>query len=244
MSKLHENKNILIVGLIFFMSFLLVFFSYVMELIFKENAFQVKQVAIIGEYNQVDLTSLESLLKQYMGAGFFMLNTEQIRQKVSNFPWVQSVKVTRIWPNKLTVKIIQKKVLGRWAKGGYVDEDGQLFVPSRKPIYKPEVEFSGDRSQLIKMVALYNQIFGVFNQYGKKIAAEKLDSFGNATIKTTDGQRYILGSEHYAHTITNFFDNYGVIVKNGPKNKIIEDVDMRYDNGFAIRWTDKEKVGT
>ena len=82
-----------------------------------DAGFVVRQVEIEGAVNQPRLSIYRQVLE---GGSDSMLLTDisDIRERVKALPWVSDASVVRRWPNRLEIRIVEKKPVAVWQHNG------------------------------------------------------------------------------------------------------------------------------
>ncbi len=98
-----------------------------------DAGFVVRQVDIEGVVNQPRLSIYRQVLE---GGSDSMLLTDidDIRARVKTLPWVRDASVARRWPNRLVIRIVEKKPVAVWQHRSVfrlIDETGDVLPSER-----------------------------------------------------------------------------------------------------------------
>lgn len=104
-----------------------------MATVAADAGFVVRQVDIAGAVNQPRLSIYRQVLE---GGSDSMLLTDisDIRAAVKALPWVSDASVARRWPNRLEIRIVEKKPVAVWQHNGQfklIDASGELLPSER-----------------------------------------------------------------------------------------------------------------
>ena len=81
----------------------------------KPGNFPFKKVELVNQLENQKSKELQNITANALNGGFFSLNVDQLRADLlAKLPWVKSVSVRKVWPNKLLVKIVEHKPVARW----------------------------------------------------------------------------------------------------------------------------------
>jgi len=112
----------------FFMAFISVFLMFsALKAINKGIHFQLKRIKIEG--NQIYAKDLTS----FIGKDLNSIKEEEILEKIKHHPLVKEVKIKKIFPHTLIVKIVERNPLAcyKTANGTFtIDSDGNIFLNS------------------------------------------------------------------------------------------------------------------
>lgn len=94
--------------------------------------FNLNEIQIAGHFYTKKEKILEACRAHY-GESIFKYDPEMIQKKLKQLPWVRSVKVQRVLPNRLKIKIAEKFPIALWQKDKkltLVDDQGELIRPA------------------------------------------------------------------------------------------------------------------
>ena len=88
----------------------------------------LRSVHIKGEFLNVSEQQLRAHVEGSQLGGFFSTNVEVVTDKVHTLPWVDSVRVRRIWPDVLQITVQEQKAVARWNNNALLNTDGDEFM--------------------------------------------------------------------------------------------------------------------
>lgn len=94
-------------------------------------AFVVKRVIVDsprGELKYVSASQIHDAVAEALNGTLLSADLSTIHRALQSIPWVQSVSVRRIWPNRLLVRIEEQRAVGTWGQGRLVNQQGEVFV--------------------------------------------------------------------------------------------------------------------
>jgi cell division protein FtsQ len=155
-------------------------------------------------------------------------------------PWVRTAMVRREWPNKLIVSLEEYRTLGAWGEdGSLLSVTGDVFTANLDEAEEdgPLLAFSGPEGSEKDVAARYGQIKDWFAPLSLKPAALALSDRYAWTVKMDNGMTLELGREQNINTmhdrIMRLIGVYPQLLQK--MNGKIENVDLRYPNGMALR---------
>ncbi len=126
-----------------------------------DAGFVVRQVDIEGAVNQPRLSIYRQVLE---GGSDSMLLTDidAIRARVKALPWVQDASVSRRWPNRLVIAIVEKKPVAVWQHQGVfqlIDATGTPLPSDRLEDFAhlPQVVGRSANAETVHLLALVAQ---------------------------------------------------------------------------------------
>ncbi len=201
----------------------------------------IRAVRVEGELRYLSRESLEQAVASQIGQGFFRIDLGALRQAAMELPWVRAVSVRRQWPDRLVITVQERQAAARWAAGGLVDSEGVLFRPpqDRYPAGLPEL--SGPVGAQALLLRRYREFSDWLSPGGLEIRQVSLDARGAWRLKLDGGMVLVLGQEPSEQGVRRFVRALPAI--RAERGEAIEQVDLRYPNGFALRWGPKPDTG-
>ncbi len=93
--------------------------------------FVVKRVIVDspqGELKYVSSSQVHDAVAEALNGTTLSADLTVIHRALQAIPWVKSVSVRRIWPNRLLVRIEEQRAVGTWGQGRLVNHLGEVFV--------------------------------------------------------------------------------------------------------------------
>ncbi len=211
----------------------------VLSFIFAINQFKlssyfpVKTVRVYG-INRVDQREVQELLLPLVNRGFFTINVEYIRDRLMQMPWVSTLSVRRIWPDRVEVDVVEKNAVARWNQAILLSENGELFSPKQETYPSNLPTLIGPEGQQITMLQYFNQINRLLVPLHAKISSLELTPYFTWKLTLNNGIALQVGHKDILTRLDHFVKVYPKIVGNRASD--IEYVDLRYPNGMAVRW--------
>jgi cell division protein FtsQ len=172
---------------------------------------------------------------------FFTADLDAVRAAFESVPWVRKAMVRREWPNKLIVTLEEHRALGTWGDDGrLLSVKGDVFTANLA-----EAEDDGDLLEFDGPAGSEKEVVARFDQFRNWFAPIKLEPEAVAlsnryawTVKLDNGLTVELGRADSDATlkerIARLVSVYPQLVDR-LQGKKIENVDMRYPNGLALK---------
>jgi cell division protein FtsQ len=199
--------------------------------VMKPATLPIKQVYIEGEFLRLDTNRMQELVSDKVRGGFFNIDVTAIRNTLVALPWVKEVSVHRIWPDGLRLVVNEQTAVVRWNETGLLNDQGHYFAPEKDsfPHGLSVLEGPEDSQKLLL------EKFKLLKQfYGLSIVSLRLNERRAWQFELDNGLSVVLGRKDFENRIDRFV--YMVINNLGEKLSQAEEIDMRYTNGFAVRW--------
>ena len=193
----------------------------------------ISDVRIVGNLRWVSLEELEQAIAGQIRGGFFRVDVAAVRESALSVPWVRDVSVRRVWPGELHVTVVEDRPIARWAGGGLVTDRGTLLPVRRGAGQGGLPVFDGPREAIPVLRDGLYELSSIFDGIGGGIGRLKRSAAGNWTLEFTDGVSLVFRDEQKRH-VRRFAAVYLSTLIG--RRRSIERIDLRYPNGFAVRW--------
>lgn len=197
----------------------------------------VAQVIVTGEIDLVEQRLLQQKIQPLMHQNYFSADLASIRDAALSLSWVESVTVTRHWPNGLIVRVIPRQPVARWGSGRMLSGQGVIFTEATRSSRLDLPLLHGPTTQSLAMMQQYQKINQWFAPLGLMLKELYLTDRMTWFMSFDSGMRVIVDQEQTNLKLQRFSDlGQGNDRLNGLWPRIAA-VDLRYRNGIAIQWT-------
>ena len=198
----------------------------------------IRIIRIENRFRHLDRSALQRTLGAAVDGGFFSVDLNRVREAALGLPWVAEVRVTRVWPDKLRVEVKEQVPLARWNDDGLVNAEGEVFYPkqSREPALS--LHFRGPARKAAEMLAFYRRIQPGFEARGLHIGKLSLDRRGEWQLGLDNGMVIMVGREQKDFRIERLLGVYALLKES---KRSIARIDLRYEQGLAVRWHPEQK---
>jgi cell division protein FtsQ len=199
----------------------------------------ISKVRIENQWQQVSESEVGIALSEFMGTGFF--NVRGAKQKLEQMPWVEFVSVKRIWPDTLSLELQEEVAIARWGKASYLNQTGQVISPMTAAVDRSLPTLRGPDGSQIEVMLQYQKLNQLLSPEGLRLTELDYSKRGsweltlNNTVRVSAGRQDVF--ENIARLVT------FVTTKPGIDLADIASVDLRYNNGFAVKTIERELSG-
>ena len=196
--------------------------------------FPLRHVHIRGELHYLHRDELRELVRNALGGNFFALEVGAVRWGFAANPWVESVAVRRSWPDSLVVQLRERMPFGVWGENEMVDVNGRRFRPGVIPTGQDWPRLEGPDGHEALLIRTWNQAGGLLAEAGLRIRRLVQDPRRAWWITLDNGMEISLGREDFEPRLRRLVAVWPALAARGNE---IAAVDLRYVNGFAVRWS-------
>lgn len=198
--------------------------------LYNSNYFPIKQVKIEGSLAYSDSIQLEKIAQKYIRGNIFQADLNGAQTAFEAMPWIDTATVSRRLPDTVEIKLIEHQPVARWKDDRLVDSNGKLFKAKSEEGYPV---FEGEPGTEKNMVEHYQLFRGQLVPLNLKIEKLVYTPRSAWSVVLDNGISVHLGRENEKERLTHFTEVWRGMLK--PQQEILEYVDMRYKDGFAIR---------
>ena len=203
----------------------------------------LRSVQLKGEFIHVTEQDIRKILAESELGGFFSSDLDGLTNSLRNMPWVEQVAVRRIWPDVLHITVIEQQAVAYWNDTALVNAAGHNFKPLKESYPHGLPQFNAPLGTELKMLDNYFSMRKVLQAQGQDIDVLTLDARRAWTLTLDNGISLALGRSHSQQRLQRFSHAYAQLLNE--KQEKINTVDLRYTNGFAVRWqVTEEKSAT
>ncbi|MHC8441143.1 MAG: cell division protein FtsQ/DivIB [Candidatus Eutrophobiaceae bacterium] len=201
----------------------------------EDGRFPVREVVVFGELRQVNANEVASKVHSWLGKGFFKEPIMEIRQRLLVAePWIDELRIERVWPGAMHVRVREHKLLARWGECGVLSERDKLFFVSCASLPEDAPRLYGGSDVHRIMLGRLRTLQGVLWGSGVSVSILRLSERRSWDFKLNNGMSVMLGKYHVDERLQRFTD----LLRNGTLHGLgrIETLDLRYPSGFAVRF--------
>lgn len=206
-----------------------------------EQQVPLRHVVITGDLVRTTNAQInEKVMTPDLGS-FFNVDVNQVQQRIESLPWVYKVSVRKKWPDVLNVHITEQQAVAKWNEEQLLNEHGEVFEAPMDAAAIALPQLFGPKGSYIDALQGYRDLHGLLSINGFDVAQLTLSPRFSWQLMLENGVMLELGTKLKVKRVQRFIDMYGVITKH--KDAPVLSVDLRYDNGMAVRWAQQPKGG-
>jgi cell division protein FtsQ len=202
---------------------------------FAQDRWPIRNLQVEAEFNHVGADQIRAATKKYLGTGFFAIKLDDLRAAVATLPWVERVEVRKHWPDTIEMRVLEQQPFARWGDKRLVGRTGQLFEAPGTETIQGLPQLSGPDANLPDVIDFYQKTLNTLSGSGLSLAGVSLSSRGSWTINLVDGSEIALGQHDVDDHLQRFLEVFPRLAAGRGTNTFAH-ADLRYANGFAIRW--------
>lgn len=202
--------------------------------IINPATFPVRTVQIKGNYSHVDRELLRQTIMPYVKSGLFEMDTNSLRDRLSQIPWVANAAIDRQWPDALTISLVEQQPVARIGNDALLNAQGEVFAVNSSTIPQKLPLFTGPSGQEKLMLETYQQMELLLSSLGLHISSLSLDERQAWLLQLNNGLMVEVGHVDPLARLQRFVSVYNKMVGSNLAN--IQLIDLRYGNGAAVQF--------
>lgn len=203
---------------------------------FAADRWPVRQLQVQGELAHVNAEELKNAVAPGLRAGFFALDLEQVRNAVAALPWVAQVEARKRWPDTLELRVTELHPFAHWGQGRLLDASGRLFVVPGADAVPNLPRLSGPDDRVADVIAFYREAQRDFAPFHLEVDSVELSERGSWNLSLANGASIVVGRDSPAQRLARFIAVMPKLMSGRSTGFVY--ADLRYSNGFAVRWAD------
>ncbi len=201
----------------------------------EPGAFPLRNVRVEGELRNLTEADLQPLASEYLGLNFFIANLDALHTALAAHPWIEDVAVRRWWPDTVEIRLRERTAFGYWGEQeDMVDVNGRRFHPTVVRQAGPWPQLKGPDGREKALIKAWRDVCALFDPIGLTLVKLAQDERRSWWLTFDNGLEGYVGRERFEERLRRLAQVYPRVL--AAQADRIAVVDLRYVNGFAVRW--------
>lgn len=196
-----------------------------------EQQMPVQVIDFSGDYQHVNITRLERLIRKSQPGSFFALDVNEVFELVEAQPWVYRASVRKKWPNTLKIYLVEQQPVAKWNEDLLLNPYGDTFNADGHDIALPRLYGPGGSEKTA--LEGYNAMHALLTTTAMNIEELSLSERFAWQVQLENGIELNLGRKEFIDRLQRFIDVYPLLAQ---QEKTVKYIDLRYDTGVAVGW--------
>lgn len=202
----------------------------------RQPHFDLREVAVGGALVHVTRDEIEGVVRRELKGNFFTLDLAAVSAAFQQLAWVRAVSVRRQWPARLEVALEEHVPLARWGGDALVNTQGEIF----RATYDGELPvFTGPEGTAREIAIQYRYFRKSLETIGETPVRVEVSPRRAWKLRLASGMTLALGREQVEARLARFVAMHERTL--APLGRRVDYVDMRYVNGFAVRFPEPRR---
>jgi cell division protein FtsQ len=209
-----------------------------------QPVFAITRIVVDGDTSHHNAITLKANVGGRITGNFFTLDLAQTRQVFESVPWVRQATVRREFPNRLRVTLQEHRSVAFWGadtESRMVNTRGEVFEANADDAQADELpRLVAAEGQSAHALTMYRQLSAVMQALDLTIDQLEFSSRGDWRITLDNGASIELGRGQMQEVIARlqtFVNTQAQVFAAYQRLSLdrVESVDLRHNNGYAIR---------
>lgn len=175
----------------------------------------------------------EALSKEPSLKGYFGQDIQEVKDKLLSISWVKDVVVRKLYPDRLSITLVEHRPVAVWNDINFVSEQGTVFsLPKDRLDTKDLPLLYGPDTEGKSVLEAWNKIKTDLHARNLDLTSISVDDRGSWTIQLSNQVELRLGRGEWISKIDRFVIIFPEI--NVPEGSRLAYVDLRYPYGAAV----------
>ncbi len=200
--------------------------AWLMRAIREPDFMPISKVHVQGTFVHVSGDMLHHAVGP-LARGFFAIDVAEIQERVEALPWVRQASVRRMWPDTLSVSIIEQDAIARWGQKSLMSREGKIFTPSElnRTTGLPMLNGPPGTEQIMNLDLA--KAAEIVNGIGLKPEVVFMDERHSVQVTLDNNIKLVVGKDDLEGRLQRFVKGYKYL------GKTYQYFDLRYTNGIA-----------
>lgn len=191
----------------------------------------VRTVAIVGDLNAEQRAQVSRAVSTFSSRGLVRLDEAGLERAVSSIDWTQTVRVRRVWPDRLEVSVQAEVPVARWGVDRLLSSQGKIITGDiGQAADLPRLD--GPEGSAVLMIERFSLAREMAARLGLRIKKLVLDDVRGWSMVFDNGLELVLGRDDAIARMKRFQKLYEARLSMDAKR--IARADARYPNGVAV----------
>lgn len=202
---------------------------------FAASRWPIRTLEVQAPYKHVSADKLRATVAPYLHKGFFATRLDRVQESVAALPWVASAEARKVWPDTLVLQVHERQPVAHWNGNQLIDRQGRVFTAPGAADITGLPQLSGPESRESDVVAFFQKAYAQFRNDGLVVVGVDLSGRDSWRLELSGGAEIVVGNADPEQRLQRFLDVYPSLGEGADKH--FTHVDLRYANGFAVRWS-------
>ncbi|WP_428355447.1 cell division protein FtsQ/DivIB [Methyloprofundus sp.] len=200
----------------------------------------IRYVQVEGAFQYIDKQNIQMKINPLIQTGYFSVDLQAIQQSVMSLPWTENVQVQRIWPDRLKLRIFEQKPVIRWQAHSLLNERGEVFRPLNIDRFQTLPVLFAPNGQRQELLEVMQGLSVSLMDQGLYLTEFRVNDRQSWLLSMENGLQIQLGRLQPLEKFSQLMQ--ALVVSGGELVNKMRYVDMRYPNGYAVRWRENEQI--
>ena len=200
----------------------------------------IRYVQVEGAFQYIDKESIKNKIHPLIQLSYFSIDLQRVQHALITLPWAEKVQVQRIWPDRLKLRIYEQQPVVRWQDDSLLNSQGDIFKPISLGVFQSLPVLYGPVEQRSQLLQVMRGLKLSLMDQGLRLTEFRVSDRQSWLLVMENGMVIQLGRFQPLQKFTLLMQ--ALMVLGNELVEKIEYIDMRYPNGYAVRWRENEQI--
>ncbi len=212
-----------------------------MDWLLREGAFPVKNIRMEGEFRHVRQDELAKAIMPAVQGNIFALDLAEVRTRAENLPWIQQATVRRRWPHDIYIRFTEHRLVARWGKSAWLNQVADVVEIESVQDGRNLPYLFGPKELAPRIFKRFMALNQTLQTTGLRVAALEMTPRGSWLATLDNDVVLVMSKKAGLAEAARFARSYPYL---RPGKRRISRIDMRYTNGFSVKWKRYPRVAS
>ncbi len=206
----------------------------------QSERWKISHLEVAAEYNRITPEQLRLMVAKSPERSFFRLDAEYVKASIESMPWVRYAHVVKQWPDTLKITIKEHQAIAVWNGVDLLNQSGEVFQVDAVDHLNALPRIYGVKEDSVMTLEHFNRFNQLLKPIGHEISQARVNERGDWQLVLRNGLEVFLGTEKHEARILRLAETWEQLL--AASERLPERVDLRYSNGYVVRWREQQKV--
>ncbi len=194
----------------------------------------IRWLEVNGSFQRVSAEQLRSSLAPLVSASFFTVDLQNLQDAAIHKPWVAAVNVQKKWPDTVVVTVEEYQPMAHWNEIDLVSSRRTVFAAPDADAIQGLPWLQGPDGRLDEVLQQWELFNSMLANAGLEIERLELQERGSWSMALNNGTTVQLGRDDPVGRLQRLMNSWRGLMVDQELAPVR--IDLRYTNGFAVRW--------
>ena len=200
----------------------------------QQAFFPLKRVIIAEPLRYGDMADISDIIRHHHQKDLLHMDVSLLAGEIQQLDWIAKAGVYKRWPDAVEIKLVERVPIVRWGKEGFLDASGTPFTVPDSDKLRGLFKLQGPDGYEQQVLQYYEDIAPWLAARHLDVARLTLDPRLVWHVELADGPDVILGRDQLNERLKKLAVVNAKVIE--PYQRYIDAIDLRYHDGFSVRW--------
>lgn len=202
--------------------------------VLSQNLFPLKRVVIREPLHYGDLHEVSEIIRNHQQRDLMHMDIAVLAEEMQQLDWIAKASVYKRWPDTVEMDLVERVPVVRWGEKAFLDADGAVFTIPDNDKLRHLFTVHGPDGYEKQVLGYYQLIAPWLSKQRIAIQELYLDQRLVWHARLENGLDVILGRDQLNERLKKLIVVNDKVIE--PYARYIDGIDLRYHDGFSVRW--------